>query len=279
MAAGDVKLIYGDKIQGSKKSVVLDGTDDYVALAGIGAVNCTSGAITAWVNIVDLTATYCVFSVGDTDAESYLSLEIVAGKPRFRYMNATALKMSLIATTAQITTAGWHHIAVVQDSIKPALYLDGVLCTLTNTDTTDTTLWMAGVAGFDNASIGILSMNSTTTLDFNGAIADVKFFIGYLTDTQIMEEFKGIGITNSYTEGSGKGKQTGLLAWWDFNGDYLDDITGAGTYAGTATGGAYLDLQYSELTKQLNAAWVAAGDVWDMTYANGQLVVLHVEGV
>jgi len=278
MAAGDVKLISTDRIgQGAKKAVVLDGADDYVALAGVGALNYTKGTFSAWVNIVDASATYCVFSVGDTDAASYISLELAAGKPQVRIMNATALKCSLVATTAAATTSGWHHVAVTQDAVKPKLYLDGELCTLTNTDTTDTTLWMGSVAGFDNASIGILSQNNTTTVDFAGGISDVKMYNVELTAAEIADEYAGKGyttLTNATT-----GVATGLIAWWDFNTNYLDDVSAGGTYSGTATGAAYLDASYSELTKILNSTWVAAGDSWQMTYAENQLIVLHVEGV
>jgi hypothetical protein len=278
MAAGDVKLISTDRIgQAAKKAAVFDGNDDYVSLAGVGALNYTKGTFSAWVNIVDASATYCVFSVADTDAQSYISLELAAGKPQVRIMNAAALKCSLIATTAAVTTSGWHHVAVTQDAVKPKLYLDGVLCDLTNTDTTDTTYWMNSVAGFDNASIGILAQNSTLTLDYAGGISDVKMFNVELTAAQILDEFNGQGfttLTNATT-----GVATGLIAWWDFNTNYLDDVTGGGTYTGTASGATYLDANYSELSKLLNANWVAAGDGWEITCAENQIVVLHIEGV
>jgi len=254
------------------KSVIMQGSDDYVALAGWGALNHTVGTWSAWVNVVDVTATYCVISAGDTNAIEYIALELVAGKPRVRIYVATALKCSLIATTATITQKGWHHIVLTQDATKPKLYLDGELCTLTDTDTTDTTLWMNGLAGLDNTSIGILSMNTSTTEDFNGGIAFVKLGSSCWTDEEVGLEYAYRG----GQQGVGSSQTRGIVASYDFDEDYLDDTTGSGTYAGTATGGAYLDANYSDFVKNLIAVYTGATDIYSLEVAPSGLYCLHV---
>lgn len=271
--AGAIHLFSSQQHDASPmKSVVMQGSDDYVALAGYGALNHTVGTWCGWVNIVDLTATYCVISIGDTDAISYIALELVAGKIRARCYNATALKFSLIATTTTITQAGWHHLAIVQNGVKPVLYVDGTAVTLTDTDTTDTTLWMSAVAGFDNFSIGILSMNTSTTEDFNGGIAFVKLGSSAWSAEEVMLEYKYRG----GQQGTGSSQTRGIVASYDFDENYLDDTTGAGTYAGTATGGAYLDANYSDFVKNLIAVYTGATDIYSLESTPSALYCLHV---
>jgi len=273
MAANVVHLISSKNHDATPmKSVVCQGSDDYLALAGYGALNHTTGTWSAWVNVVDPTATYCVISAGDTNAQEYISLDLVAGKPRVIIYVAAALKCSLIATTAAITTKGWHHVAVTQDATKPALYLDGELCALTDTDTTDTTLWMNGLAGLDNTSIGILSMNTSTTLDFNGGIAYVKLGSLCWNAAEVALEYKYKGGMDA---GVGSSQTRGIVASYDFE-DFLDDTTGGGTYTATATGGAYLDNNYSSFIQRIVAVYTGATDIYSLQVAPSELLCLHV---
>ena len=277
MAAGDVKLISAN--QGAKKAVVLDGTDDYFSANAFGAARVvtadTVGTFCAWVNVVDNTSTYAMISLGDWNVNEYLWFGVDSGKVKGFLYDAAATNWVIQSTTAKDLASGWHHIALVHNGTRPIIYLDGALETIT--DVTDTTLasWISVLGGCDLTSIGCLAKSATLTYDFNGAIADVKYYNKVLTAAEILSEFNGVPVATTLTNAT-DGVATGLISWWKLNGDYVDSIS---AHNGTAVNQAYLDPNYSELTQQLHLAWVAAGDKWDLTYADGQLIGLHVEGV
>ena len=278
MVAGDVKLISAN--QGAKKAVVLDGTDDYFSADAFGAARVVTadlvGTFCGWINPTTNTGSMIMISLGDWSAEEYMYLGITTGgKVWARLYDAGATNWEIISTTGSDLANGWHHIALVHNGTRPILYLDGALETITDTVNTTLASWISVLGGCDITSLGVLGMNGTLTSDFNGAIGEVKYYNKVLTAAEILSEFNGVPVATTLTNAT-DGVATGLISWWKLNGDYVDSIS---AHNGTAVNQAYLDPNYSELTQQLHLAWVAAGDKWDLTYADGQLIGLHVEGV
>jgi hypothetical protein len=277
MAAGDVKLITAN--QGAKKSVVCDGTDDYFSANAFGAARVVTadlaGTFTAWINVVSNSASYAIISLGDWNVDEYFWFGIENGTLMGVLYQGGAAHWDINSTSTYDIADGWHQIGIVHNGTRPIFYLDGVAVAMTDTTATTLASWISVLSGCDLTSIGILAKNGTLTLDMNGAIGEVRYYNLALTADQMFKEFCGVHAATTLND-SVTGVATGLISVWDLDGDYVDGISG---HNGTAVNQAYLDPNYSELTKQLNLAWVAAGDSWDITYADSQLVVLHVEGV
>ena len=102
----------------------------------------------------------------------------------------------------------------------------------------------------------------------DGAIGTVKHWNKALTAVEIMKDFQGTTQAQEVTDL--------LISSWDMNGDVLDDVS---SHDGTLVNQAYLDPQYSQLTKLAHLAYVAAGDDWAFMSMGGQPFILHIEGV
>jgi hypothetical protein len=266
MTAGDVKITSGahDYLSG----VVANGADDYLQIDAVATyeagANNTKGTISAWVNIPDITNTYCIFAAGVNAAVSYYQFSIKAGKLNFVGASAGGggTICDVVATTATLTPHKWHLCTVVQDGVRPTLYLDGVAIAMTDTTATDLTVWGNTLATWDKGAIGILNMNATTTLDFKGGLSYVKYSTGTTsaalwTPAQVLAEYQykaGRGGTSSGTASS--------LCTWTLNGTLLDSQTGGGTYTATIVSDVQYDSEYSELTSKLRLlAPVVADDL------------------
>jgi len=268
MAAGDVKIIQAE--HKPRKALVCDGADDWAEINAFTVAqvlaNDTKGTFTAWIKVSDLGGPYCIISSGDDSVVEHLHLAVEDGEIIAQCKVNTVMQWDIITDEDLVTPDKWHHVALVHDGTRPYLYLDGVLMTVTDTVSTDLTAWYDDLTGGDHGAIGVLDMNSTETLDFDGGISDVKYWDTDLTIEDIQADFHGN--TPATDE---------LISHWVMEEDEaIDDIS---SYDGTLAGNAYTDPYYSDLTNKAHQAWVAAGDNWALTSQEGMLTVLHVEGV
>jgi len=252
MAAGDVRVI--SLSHKSKKGVVCDGTEDYAAIDAFGVAReaagtaDTVGTFAGWIHIASASASYCLIAAGDTNAAEYLALEVVSGKINCTLFDGGSVAFDIETDTAPVTTVGWHHIAVTQDGVQPLLYHNGVLIAATNDTATDITKWFADLNGIDNANIGVLDQNTTTTLDMDGAIGPVKYWDKALSAAELLQEFNNQPVTDH------------LISSWDWDGDLVDSVAG---HNGTLVNEAYLDPQWSDFTKEIKRVR-ALGGVTDL---------------
>lgn len=274
MTAGDIKIRSGVHNRSNFMSgVVMNGDDDYLQINSVGnyeaGANNTKGTISAWVNVPDITNTYCVFSIGLAANVSWYGLLIKAGKPQFYAITNNAVKADVVATTASLKPHTWHHVVVKQDGVRPFLYLDGVLCAMTDTTSTDLTYWGNTLATWDKGAIGIVQTNATEINDFKGGVCYVKYSTGTTsaavwTDAEILDEYKYRG---GMGEGTGK---TPNLCTWTLDGTLLDSVTGAGTYTASVVSDVQYDSEYSNLTSNLRLlAPVVADDICFIPQGNG----------
>jgi len=252
MAAGDVRVI--SLSHKSKRSIVCDGTEDYAQIDAFGVAReaagtaDTVGTFAGWIHIASASASYCLIAAGDVSAAEYVSLQVVSGKINSTLFDGGSVQFDIESDTAPVTTDGWHHIAVTQDATQPLLYHNGILLAATNDNATDITKWFADLNGIDNANIGILDQNSTTTLDMDGAIGAVKYWDKALSAAEILQEYNNQAVTDH------------LISSWDFDGDLVDSVGG---HDGTLVNEAYLDPQYSNFTKEIQRVR-ALGGVTDL---------------
>jgi hypothetical protein len=195
MAAGDVIVI--SESPDAKKGNYFDGTDDYVlhdahAVERVAA-NDTTGTYTAWIYPNGI-AQGCILSAGDNDnANEYYRITLDSSNTLATLLReGGATQFDTSTSTTKIPARTWTHIAVVQNGTRPLFYINGVLITTVTTATaTDLTAWYDDLANCDKFAIGVLESNNTHTVDFNGAIGQVKYFAMALNSGEIMKEYLG----------------------------------------------------------------------------------------
>ena len=267
MVAGDVKIIQAE--HKPRAAVVLDGTQDWVEIDAFTVAQVlaadTKGTFTAWIKVSDW-GSYCVISSGDDNIVEHLHLGVNDGAIVAQCKVNTVMQWDIISTNdGLITPDKWHHIAITHNGTRPNLFHNGLPVTVTDTVSTDLTAWYSVLTGGDKGAIGVLDMNSTETLNFDGGISDVKYWDKELSYAEMVED------------GNGQTVSDHLIAHWIMEEDEaIEDESG---YDGTVAGNAYTDPAYSDFTNKAHLAWVAAGDIFSITANGGQLTLLHVEGV
>ncbi len=257
MATGDVQVYSAE--HNPRPAVVGDGTGDYVQIDAWGVAReaagtaDTVGTFTAWVNIKSASDSYSILSAGDTDAIEYINFQIVNGKLNITLADGGAVAFDIEADGDDIPIDTWTHVAMVQDGIQPRLYVNGVKIAASNDVSTNITKWFADLNGIDNANIGILDQSTSTTLDLDGAIGQVKHWNSALTAQQILNDFNAIPNT------------TLLISSWDWNGNLLDDVSG---HNGTGVNNVFQNIQFSNLTAYIKSKTWVVGDNVQMSVNN-----------
>lgn len=263
MAAGDIYQITGG-LKGRRAVALLGGAvDDGVQIdafmAARVAANDTSGTFTMWANVADIAGDYAIIGGGDASAVQYFYVSITAGEVHVKAaMVGPDVAWDLVTIGSGIEAHEWNHITLVQDAVKPKVYINGVEFsaakgTLTETDVTEPTYWFDTFALIDGGHIGCadsIAGGAALTLEFAGAISDVKYWSSALTAAQVLTDYQETPNT------------TNLISHWDMNGDYIDSVS---AHDGTAVGDIILTGTYSEFTSRLRnepaAAPVVADDI------------------
>ncbi len=260
MATGDLMVL--SMKHRPKAAVVGDGTGDYIQIDAWGVAReaagtaDTVGTFAAWVNIKSNADSYSILAAGDTDAIEYINFQIVNGLLNITLADGGAVAFDIEADAIGILPNVWTHIAMVQDGVQPKLYINGVVIAATNDTATDITKWFADLNGIDNANIGILDMNTSTTLDLDGAIGYVKHWNAALTPVEIKAEYEG------------RGRTVDLISFWNWeqNTFAIDSVS---AHNGTIVNNAYQDIQFSNLTAYIKSkAFVVADDI-SISVTNG----------
>ena len=269
MAAGDVKHWIADYSL-SKYAIVGDGTGDYVQIDAWGAAReaagtaDTVGTLMGWIFRETAANDDCIISAGDTNAIEYINLHVHNGYLNCTLADGGSVAFDIEGDNLDVPIGAWHHCAVVQDSVQPILYVDGVAIAAANDTSTDITKWFADLNGIDNANIGILDMNTSTTMDVDGAIADVRHYNVALTAAEIKEIYEGRELTDKEA-----------ISRWAFEDDLIDSIS---AHNGTIVNNSYLT-RWNEVCYRLHGAYIAAADKTQIIQdTNGKANVYWQEG-
>lgn len=264
MTAGDVVATEVCSLE-ARQGASFDGTDDYI-LADAHTVarvagNDTVGTYSAWIYLDNLATTMTILSAGDNDsATEYFELYLEAEVLRTRLYHGGAVQFLTKQTTANISSKKWHHIAVVQNGIQPALYVNGLKVATTNTTSTDLTYWYDELTGCDKFAIGVRESNNTHTNDFAGMISDVKYWNKALTAAEVLADYQGTALSDDGTY-----LQLHLL-----KGSYGVADQGLGADNGTLTGHAYLNGYGSEWSRQIDLSGaVVADNITSVAFESG----------
>ncbi len=268
MTAGDTYHIKGGMVGRPAVAFLGGGTDDGVQIDSFMAARVTAddttGTFTAWVNVADNTGTYAILGGGDASAVQYFYIAVVAGEIQVKAaLVGPDVAWDLITIGAAIKPHRWYHIALVQDAVKPKVYVNGVEFslskgTLTETDVTESTLWFDAFALIDGGHIGAadsIAGDAALTLELAGAVGEVKYWNVALTDAQVLADF-GNEINT-----------TSLIAKWDMDDNVLDDVGGEN---GTLVGQVIIQSNYSEFSSRFahELTPVVVADIFNFSVEN-----------
>lgn len=246
MATTDIYHVVGSLKPARKATRFLGGdVDDGIQIdawaAARVAANDTTGTITAWIMVPDITGTYTIVGAGDANAVEYIHFSVEAGKLFAVCVDATVTAWDTNSTNVVIKPHVWQHVALVHDGTRPHFFVDGVEVAYTDTTTTALTKWFADTDGIDGAHIGAadsIAGGALLTQEFKGAISDVKYWNAALTAQQVKDDYDG------------KPNTTNLVLHIDHDEDYVDN--GSGATNGTAVGDILLHNAWSEFSSRLS---------------------------
>jgi len=240
MATTDLHFVAG-KLHPVKRGIrflggaVDDGVQVDASAAGMVAANYTSGTFSAWVMVPDNTGSYAIIGYGDASVDEFITFSIVAGKLECNCTDATVKAYEVTSTNVVIKPHTWHHVAVVHNSVRPTLYVDGKAVAMTDTVSTTLSKWFDDCALIDGGHIGAAEEGGAgaLTLEFAGYISNVKVWgglttVGALTAAQVLADYEGVSNT------------TALYNHWTLDQTLADLGTGADN--GSAVG----DIIYSD---------------------------------
>lgn len=248
MATTDIYHISGGLSGRRAVAFIAADHDDYIQVDAHAvartAANDTTGTYSAWVNIPNLTGTFCILCAGDNNAVEFIEFSIEAGLLTARCTDATVAQFVTQADAINFKPHRWYHVACVQkaDGHGVYLYVNGSVIAATNDTTTDVNEWFNNCDGLDTFRIGAANKagDASVTDDFYGAISDVKYWSKALTSAEVLNDYQGTALSDNSTY---------LQLHLDMDDDYID--AGLGADNGTAVGDVTLINNYSEFSSRL----------------------------
>jgi len=244
MATTDQYTILGS-LYPNRKAVRLLGASDCGIQsdnAGVAMKADATGTISAWVMIPNITdATSTIIGYGDDNVVEFIQLSIEAGLLTLRLTDNTTAEIIYQADAVLFEPHTWYHVAVTQDGVYPAMYVNGVKIAATGDDVSGITKWGTDLAGLDKCFIGCANKagNGTETEEYQGFISNVKVWSRALTAAEIVKDYNGTAQTDDSTY---------LKNNWKLEYDLID--SGVGADPGTAVAGAIL-VDGNNFTSQL----------------------------
>jgi len=279
MTAGDVEVIKGTI--NSHLAASFDGTDDELQInaAAVAAQTAASstGTIAFWFMPDNITGTYGLIAFGAAVGAASETLLIQQAVNDIRVYGRTqaAAGFDIITTAAALEARTWVHVCVVKTEVRPNIYINGSLVTMTDTVSTDLTDWFAEFANLDEGRIGCRTLNGAEDQFLLGVMGPTKLWNVALTATEVARE---AGIDSSSNETA---QQTILDAalqnYWGWDGVLTDAGTGADT--AVVVGHAYLSGWTSEWSRLIETrGYTNAADQFNTFRDGPQYVTIAIQG-
>jgi len=179
--------------------VDLDGSNDYVSINGLitQCANYTVGTIAFWFKADAWSGQDTLFEFSRNASADDAIMTIT-------HQSATGLDIGMLtsaggwfwrwAGTSILSTAAWHHFAIVHDGTSPKIYLNGTDITTTGgsfTVTTDKTKWLKYiitdiVLKADVAQSGIRRLGGATLLPLDGRADKIQVYSTALSASDVL---------------------------------------------------------------------------------------------
>ena len=186
----------------------------------------TAGTISFWMTPNGQSADEIMFSIADTNANSYLDLVFTTDfSIKFTGATAGVVQLSKQTNNNTVVDGSTHFIVLTQDGTTSKIFIDNVDQSLTTTIGTVNELWLNTIGTpLDNGRLGCTNRNSDgNKVFFNGKLDDVRYYSTALTTT----ELGAIYAEGSGTEGFITTVQEGTIVQTGSNSYELQDN---GTY-------------------------------------------------
>ncbi|MEK7523599.1 MAG: LamG domain-containing protein [Patescibacteria group bacterium] len=186
---GEPAITAGGKIG---KTITLDGDNDYLEIPLTDTFSFNENAYTfeAWINTQEKAQNQCLFSIGPSlispENADTLSICIRENANLLMTMIGNADPFFLFTNNIGNITGSWHHLAVVYDSQKVLVYLDGtpvIAKPATGNMTVDPMNMMLRIGNSKTTGASMLSSY------FKGTVDEVKVFNKALSPTEIIQEY------------------------------------------------------------------------------------------
>jgi hypothetical protein len=207
-------------------SVLLDGVDDYVIIAGDPAALKLTGPMTveAWFKhpAVSVAVPAVIASKAGPGGPSWvMDLSSADGNIEFLAFGDNGANMSGAASAQSLNDGVWHHAAGVWDGVEPRLYIDGVLAAVGPT-----------------SSSPLFDTTDAVVIGNDAALDPTPLFTGEIDEVRIWDIARSDAEIAATTNTTLVGNESNLVGYWNFDSGTADDLAGASH--GTLGGGASL---------------------------------------
>ena len=202
MTAGDVEVIKGSI--DSYLAVSYDGTGDELQInahaVARNSANDTVGTYAFKFMPDNITGTYGLIACGDAvgGAAETLLIQQAANDIRVYGRTQGAAGFDFITTSAALVAREWVDVAVVQDGVKPKIYINGLLVAATETASVNPDHWFSDFTGLDEARIGCRTLNGAEDQFLLGVMGPVKYWSVALSADSVARE-AGVDPTSNTT--------------------------------------------------------------------------------
>lgn len=209
---------------GSGNCLHFDGTNDYVNVNAIenDVINTTEGTVEAWVKLDNTTGVYSVFGIG-TNEQSYFAVNFQQSNKLIFFLKTANVVRWKYATNNIISANEWHHIACVQDGIKPKIYVDGEQMAIT---------LQQGNTSYDSYYLDdLLNSGNNCFIGANQHVSIVNYFDGHIDEVRVWDKALTQAEIKDNICQTLVGNEAGLVGYWNMNegtGTTVTDLTSNG---------------------------------------------------
>jgi len=195
------------------------GSTDFMRVVSTFRTGDSSGSIFFWFNADNVAGDVLIsYDNGASTHRLNIATTVVSGSIYAAIASVLSGTTDHVRGGTAITAGAWHHYAFVSTGTAWAIYLDGVLQTLTTVSGSNTGNWFADLTSATTLRVG---ENAIQTIFFEGTIAEIGVSSGQLTQANV-----------TYLYNNGVGRQfadvaasiPGLVNYWPCSVNH----TGAG---------------------------------------------------
>jgi len=156
-----------------------DGTDDDISCGtNIALASAARGTVEFWIKFSTAGTEEWFLEIRETTFTDYLAMRREAGNTLHIKIEDGNVTVTTLATVETITDTGFHHIVATQDGTGAKIYLDGIVCSVTGTNST---YWTAHLTTLSKVFVG----KAANWGVLEGWIGEVRIYNRALTPTEI----------------------------------------------------------------------------------------------
>ena len=159
-----------------------------------------------------------IVSFGNSSTLEYLGIfHLSTGKLSIQTVKVSTTQFNIHATNIPFTIGEWCLITIVQNGVRPIIYINGLPIAMTDVNNTNLTSWLSNLTNVDTFNIG--------AIDYNGG-GEQFYLNGYVSQVSYIDtDISAAQCLDFYNEGQPKNPQTlfGANCKFFFNPDNSGD--------------------------------------------------------